>query len=132
MRSPYQGGAMPVFTPRSAPVTGDLGAYPSVPITLTDSEIQIATDQIPAGYVRLTVSNTGQNPNGIGLFEIPGGQSMRGPAPALNVANRQPRRRFGNGERTALTPRGTRCAGMRKSLGTQNDYADACHPPMQS
>ncbi len=51
-------------------------AYPEVAITVTDSDIQVSSDQIPAGYIRLTVTNTGTEETGVGLAALPEGQSM--------------------------------------------------------
>jgi hypothetical protein len=75
-----------VSAAQSTPTADALAAYPSVPITLTDSEIQLTGDQLPAGYVRLTVTNTGQEPNGVGLVEIPAGQSIESLAQATPEA----------------------------------------------
>jgi hypothetical protein len=53
-----------------------LAAYPEVAVTVTDSDIQLASDQIPAGYIRLTVTNTGKEETGVGLAALPEGQSL--------------------------------------------------------
>ena len=53
-----------------------LAAYPEVAVTVTDTDIQVASDQIPAGYIRLTVTNTGSQETGVGLALLPEGQSM--------------------------------------------------------
>jgi hypothetical protein len=58
---------------QSTPAANTLDTYPFVPTTLTDSEIQLGSDPRPAGYVRLIVTNTGQDPDGIGLVAIPEG-----------------------------------------------------------
>lgn len=53
-----------------------LAAYPEVAVTLTDSDIQVASVQIPAGYIRLTVTNSGSDENGVGLLAVPEGTSL--------------------------------------------------------
>lgn len=53
-----------------------LAAYPEVAVTVTDDAIQVASDQLPAGYIRLTVTNDSQDETGVGLAALPEGQTM--------------------------------------------------------
>jgi hypothetical protein len=65
-----------VAAAQDATPSAALAAYPEVAVTVTDSEIQLGSDQVPAGYIRLTVTNTGKAETGVGLAALPEGQSL--------------------------------------------------------
>jgi hypothetical protein len=65
-----------VAAAQGATPSAALTAYPEVAVTITDSDVQVASDQIPAGYIRLAVTNDSQGENGVGLLAIPEGASF--------------------------------------------------------
>jgi len=58
----------------ASPASG--GPYPEVAVTITKDAIQVASGQIPSGYVRLSVTNSSDDENGIGLVAVPAGESL--------------------------------------------------------
>ncbi|HWV35383.1 MAG TPA: hypothetical protein VNZ55_07115 [Thermomicrobiales bacterium] len=68
-------GAASIAAQGATPASG-LGDYPEVAVTITEHEVQVASDQIPAGYIRLAVTNQSAQENGVGLVALPEGQSL--------------------------------------------------------
>lgn len=68
-------GLMSSYAQEATPASG-LSRYPEVAITITDTGFDVAVDPIPAGYIRLKVTNTTGQDVGAGLFAIPAGADM--------------------------------------------------------
>lgn len=50
--------------------------YPELTVTITDQELQLSAEDVPAGYVLLTVDNQSSDENGAGILGPGPGQTM--------------------------------------------------------
>jgi hypothetical protein len=72
---PALSGALGAAAQDATPVMDAMG-YPELKVTITDQAVELATQEVPAGYMMLTVSNSAKREFGAGVIGPPPGKSI--------------------------------------------------------